>query len=282
MADMQIRRFMARAFREPLTHFLLAGLAIFIFFGLFAGEADVGDRRIIVNEAQVRRLADQWSQTWQRSPNADELDGLIRDYIKEEIYYREALRLGLDKDDVVVRRRLRSKMEFLANSEAETAAPDEAELQAWLDKYPAKYATDPVYSFDQVYVSTNSGDPEAKARAILKQLQAGAKPGSLGDPLALPRSLERARGFDIDRQYGDAFATALKALPVGKWSGPVVSGFGLHLIRVRHVELPRKPRLVDVRQAVENDWREATREDRENRAYQALLDGYRIEIEKPK
>lgn len=279
---MQIRRFMARALREPLTHFLIAGLGIFLFFGLFGSEVDVGDRRIVVNEAQVRRLADQWSQTWQRPPNADELDGLIRDYIKEEIYYREALRLGLDKDDVVVRRRLRSKMEFLANSEAETVAPSDAALRAWLDKYPAKYAADPVYSFDQVYVSTSGGDAEAKAKAILEQLQAGAKPDTLGDPLALPRSLERAKGFDIDRQYGDAFAAALKTLPVGTWSGPVASGFGLHLVRVRTVRLPGKPRLVDVRQTVENDWREATREERENRAYQALLDGYRIEIEKPR
>lgn len=281
---MQIRRFLAGALREPLTHFLLVGLAIFLFFDVFGGDVDVGDRRIVVNEAQVRRLADQWSQTWQRPPNANELDGLIRDYIKEEIYYREALRLGLDRDDVIVRRRLRSKMEFLANSEAETAAPSDAELQAWRDKYPARYAPDPVYSLDQVYVSTSGGDAagDAKAKAILRQLQAGAKPATLGDPLALPRSLDRAAAFDINRQYGDEFADALKSLPVGKWSGPVVSGFGLHLVRVREVRLPREPRLVEVRQAVENDWREATREERENKAYQILLDGYRIEIEKPK
>jgi len=281
---MQIRRFLAGALREPLTHFLLVGLAIFLFFDVFGGDVDVGDRRIVVNEAQVRRLADQWSQTWQRPPNANELDGLIRDYIKEEIYYREALRLGLDRDDVIVRRRLRSKMEFLANSEAETAAPSDAELQAWRDKYPARYAPDPVYSLDQVYVSTSGGDAagDAKAKAILRQLQAGAKPAALGDPLALPRSLDRAAAFDINRQYGDEFADALKSLPVGKWSGPVVSGFGLHLVRVREVRLPREPRLAEVRQAVENDWREATREERENRAYQILLDGYRIEIEKPK
>jgi len=281
---MQIRRLMAHALREPLVHFLLAGLAIFIVFGLIGSEADVGDRRIVVNEAQVKRLADQWSQTWQRPPNANELDGLIRDYIKEEIYYREALRLGLDRDDVVVRRRLRSKMEFLANSEAETVEPSDAALQAWLDKYPAKYAADPVYSLDQVYVSTSGGDAaaDAKARTILRQLQAGAKSGTLGDPLALPRSLDRVSAFDVNRQYGEEFVSALKALPVGKWSGPVASGLGLHLVRVRSVELPRKPKLATVRQAVENDWREATREERENRAYQTLLDGYRIEIEKPR
>jgi hypothetical protein len=281
---MQIRRFMARALREPLTHFLLAGLAIFLLFDIFGREVEVGDRRIVVNEEQVRRLANQWAQTWQRPPTPNELDGLIRDYIKEEIYYREALRLGLDRDDVVVRRRLRSKMEFLANSEAENVSASDTELQAWLDKYPAKYAPDPVFSLDHVYVSTSSGEDVAMARAkaILGQLQAGIRPETVGDSLALPRSLDGVTAFDINRQYGDEFVSALKSLPVGKWSGPVVSGFGLHLIRIRKVELSREPRLADVRQAVENDWREVTREDRDNRAYQVLLDGYRIEIEKPK
>lgn len=280
---MQFRRFVARSLREPLAHFLLAGLAIFVFFDVFGQEADLGDRRIVVKEDQVRRLADQWAQAWQRGPSPGELDGLIRDYIKEEIYYREALRLGLDRDDAIVRRRLRSKMEFLANSEAETATPSDAELQAWLDRYPAKYSPDPVFSFDQVYVSADGGEDAsmAKARTILRQLQAGAKPSALGDALALPRSLDGVTAFDVNRQYGDAFAGALKGLPVGKWSGPIASGFGLHLIRVRSVRFPHKPGLAEVRQAVENDWREATREERENRAYQVLLDGYRIEIEKP-
>lgn len=275
---------MAHAIREPLAHFLLAGLVIFLFFGLLGSEADVGGRRIVVNEAQVRRLADQWSQTWQRPPTPSELDGLIRDYIKEEIYYREALKLGLDRDDVIVRRRLRSKMEFLANAEAETEEPSDTALQAWLDKHSAKYAADPAYSLDQVYVSTDGGivAAEAKAKAILARLLAGAEPGSLGDPLGLPRSIDRAAAFDIERQFGDEFSSALKGLPVGKWSGPVPSGFGLHLVRVRSVELPHKPRLADIRKAVENDWREATREDRVAKAYQTLLDGYQIEIERPR
>ena len=129
---MQFRERMTRALREPLVHFLLAGLAIFVFFAAFGPEVDVGDRRIVVNEDQVRRLATQWSQTWQRPPSPTELDGLIRDYIKEEIYYREALRLGLDRDDMVVRRRMHSKMEFLATSETENMTATDDALRAWL------------------------------------------------------------------------------------------------------------------------------------------------------
>ena len=280
---MQFRERLTLGMREPLVHFLSAGLAIFLIFGTLRQEVDTGDRRIVVNEQQVKRLAMQWSQTWQRPPNSAELDGLIRDYIKEEIYYREALRLGLDKDDMVVRRRMRSKMEFLAKSETENMTATDAALQAWLDKYPARYAPESVYSLDQVYVSTTgSGDASlAKAKSVLIQLQAGAKANGLGDQISLPRSMDAATASNINREFGEEFALALKALPTGSWAGPIASGFGLHLVRVRSVQAPHKPRLAEVRQAVENDWRVATRETRENQAYQALLDGYQIAIEKP-
>jgi peptidyl-prolyl cis-trans isomerase C len=281
---MDFRRYMARGLREPLVHFLIAGAAIFAIYGGVASSVDVESRRIVVGEAQVQRLASMWSQTWQRPPNAKELDGLIRDYIKEEIYYREAKRLGLDEDDTVVRRRLRSKMEFLASSEAENMVPTDATLQAWLTKYPARYATDPVISFDSVYVNANDGDDLARAKAmrILAQLKAGGDAATLGDPISLPRSMEAASQLSISRQYGEEFGAALARLPTGKWSGPVGSGFGLHLVRINSIDVSRKPTLTEVRQQVENDWRSATKEQRENRAYQALLDSYDIDIERPK
>jgi peptidyl-prolyl cis-trans isomerase C len=281
---MDFRRYMARGLREPLVHFLIAGAAIFAIYGGVASSVDVESRRLVVGEAQVQRLALMWSQTWQRPPNAKELDGLIRDYIKEEIYYREAKRLGLDEDDTVVRRRLRSKMEFLASSEAENMVPTDATLQAWLTKYPARYATDPVISFDSVYVNANDGDDLARAKAmrILAQLKAGGDAATLGDPISLPRSMEAASQLSISRQYGEEFGAALARLPTGKWSGPVGSGFGLHLVRINSIDVSRKPTLTEVRQQVENDWRSATKEQRENRAYQALLDSYDIDIERPK
>lgn len=284
MADLRLRERLRSALREPLTQVLLIGLAIFLFFGAFGGTANVWDRRITIDEAQVKQLAAQWTQTWQRPPTPAELDGLIRDYIKDEIYYREALRLGLDKDDMVVRRRLRAKMEFLATSETENMVASDAELQAWLDKNPARYASDPVYSLDQVYVSAADGETAAiaKARILLTRLQAGASPDNLGDPISLPRRLDAASSFEINRQFGEDFTGALKALPTGTWTGPVASGFGLHLVRIRSVAATRKPKLAEVRQAVENDWRAATQESREAKAYQALLDGYQIDIVRPK
>ncbi len=274
---------MARWLREPLVHFLITGAAIFAIYAWRGDMVDASDRRIVVGEAQVQRLANIWSQTWQRAPSADELDGLIRDYIKEEVYYREAIRLGLDQDDAIVRKRLRAKMEFLATSEAETMVASDIVLQAWLDKNPALYNANPLISFQSVYVSTTRGEVLAlvKANALLARLQDGADAEKLGDSLSLPRSVTAATTEAVDRQFGEAFATKLMGLPKGVWSGPVASGFGLHLVRVDTVSAVSTPKLADVRQRVENDWRSATRIARENQAYQTLLDGYDIKIKRP-
>jgi peptidyl-prolyl cis-trans isomerase C len=266
--------------REPLVHFLGLGLLAFMFLG---GDGAPPDRVIRVDEAQVARLAEGFSQTWQRAPRPDEIDGLIRDYIEEEVYYREAKRLGLDIDDPVVRRRLRSKMEFLAASEVENITPSDSALEAWLAKNPAHYARAATYSFDQVFV-TAPGDAGAalrRANAVLTALNTGKSPSGLGDPISLPSQVSQARTTDIATTFGEAFATRLAALPVGRWAGPVQSGFGLHLIRVNHVAPGALPKLADVRQRVDNDWRANTKERRERAAYQALLDAYSITIEKP-
>jgi peptidyl-prolyl cis-trans isomerase C len=225
----------------------------------------------------VRGLTGQWEQQWHRQPTPTEVDGLIRDYIKDEVYYREALRLGLDKDDVIMRRRMRSKMEFLVAAQAENETPSDAALQRWLDTHPRDYATAPALSFDQIYVGS---DAEA-ARRALAQLDKGVNPATLAQSMSVPPTLDAALAGDIDRQFGDGFARAVAALPPGRWAGPVTSGFGQHLVRLRKLTPGAVPPLSAVRKAVENDWREANRVARENAAYQALLDGYTIRIAKP-
>lgn len=274
------RALAARALREPLVHFLIAGAAIFLVYTWRGSPVDVGDRKIVISEAQVRQIVLRWSEAWQRPPTPTELDGLIRDQIKEEIYYREALRLGLDREDPVVRRRLRAKMEEISGSEVENQRADDPTLQALLDRDPARYAADPLYSFDQVYLGMSSD--EAIELPLLARLNQGAAPEGLGESLSIAARFEATRRSDIVRLFGDDFAAALAKLSRGAWVGPVISGYGVHLVRLRAVRSPEKPKLADVRQAVENDWRSATRERREAKAYQTLLDGYDIEIERPR
>lgn len=264
--------------REPLLHFLIAGLAVFA-LSIWRGDAvDPDSRTITIGEDKVVQLSASWEQTWRRPPSQREMDAMIRDYIKEEIYYREARRLGLDEDDAVIRRRLRSKMEFLAGAEAESARPDDNVLRAWLQKYPSRFAPDAEYYLDQIYLgSENAGN----AAATLKALAQGADWTKQGVAISLPKSLERAGRAEVEKRFGEDFAKSVAALSSGAWSGPVASGFGLHLVRVRDVRAPSIPKLADVRQIVENDWRAATYKDREAKAYQALLDGYKIRIAKP-
>jgi peptidyl-prolyl cis-trans isomerase C len=268
------RTWLEKAIREPLVHFLLAGGALFAVMGQFGSE-DSSDRSITIDEAQVARLASQWEQTWRRPPSPKELDSVIRDHIKEEIYYREAIRLGLDADDPIIRRRLRTKMEYLATAQAENTPPTDAELNRYYMANKASYAADPVYSFDQRYY----GDDEAGARSAVAALNARKSPPAL--PISLPAAMEKASASEIAKTFGDGFADGLAALPTGKWAGPAQSGFGWHAVRIRSVDASNVPPLAEIRQRVTNDWRAQMRAAREAAAYQALLDGYDISIAKP-
>ena len=273
----QIKTRLRSWLREPLAHFLIAGFAVFIVASWRGDAVDPSSRTITINAEQVSRLADSWVQTWRRPPSPGEIDGMIRDYIKEEVYYREAKRAGLDDNDYVIRRRLRSKMEFLASEIAENSAVDEASLQQWLDTHQAKYARGAAISFDQIYLKEDA----ASAGKLRAQIARGADWRGLGVAITLPASLDSASREEIARQFGDEFAAALLALKPGDWTGPVASGFGQHLVRVRTVKILAPPKLAEVRQQVENDWRAETVKTREAKAYQALLDSYTIRIEKP-
>ena len=170
-------------------------------------------------------------------------------------------------------------MEYLATAQAENAPVDDATLQTWLDKNPARYAAGAAYSFDQIYLGT--GAPKSAAAQARNKLSTGTDWAQVGVTISLPRTLDAVSAADIARDFGEEFAAGLPKLSPGDWSGPLTSGFGSHLIRLRKVDPGKAARLADVRQQVENDWRSATQKAREAKAYQALLDGYTIQIAKP-
>ena len=269
-----IRTWLKQALREPLVHFMAAGSVLFLVMGQFGGQ-DSLDRNITIDEAEVTRLATQWEQTWRRPPRTEELDNLIRDYVKEEVYFREAMRLGLDADDPVIRRRLRAKMEFLATAQVQNMEPTDAAMNAYYTKNKARYAEKPAFSFDQIF----AGDDEGQAKAMVGALNAGRSVKT--EPLSVDSSVDKAQFDDVERQFGDIFANSLRSLPVGRWSGPIQSGFGWHAVRVRNVVAPGTPPLAAVRQRVSNDWSAETQAKRESEAYQVLLDGYDIRIAMP-
>lgn len=270
-----------RWLREPLVHFLLAGLGVFA-FSAWRGEAvDPASRAIEIDAGQVGALAERFVQTWQRAPSAGELDGLIRDHIKEEVYYREALRLGLEADDAIIRRRLRAKMEYLATAQAENVVADDATLQLYLDRNGALYADGARFSFDQIYLGDDKQSDD-NINYIKRQLSRGPNWQNSGLKISLPSSVEDADRNQIAREFGENFAAEMLKVKEGSaWIGPIASGFGQHLVRLRAVSAGKPPALSKVRQRVENDWRAETAKAREAQAYQTLLDGYTITIAKP-
>jgi peptidyl-prolyl cis-trans isomerase C len=262
------------AIREPLVHFLIAGAALFLIMSRF-GADDSSDRSIIIDKAQVTRLATQWQQTWRRPPTQQELDSLIRDHIKEEIYYREAIRLGLDVDDPIIRRRLRTKMEFLATAQVENEGPTDAELKRFHDANRPRYIAGGSFSFEQRFFA----DDETAARKAIVALNAG-QPVSTPST-GIPASMKAVDADQIASAFGNDFARDLVRLKRDEWDGPVRSGFGWHTVKIQDAGVSKNPLFADVRQQVANDWRAETRASREAAAYQTLLDGYDIRIATP-
>lgn len=270
----------AAMLREPLVHFLAAGALVFV--ALSGRAPDTGERRIVVNESIVSGLVNGYIQSFRRPPTDEELDGMIRDYVRGEVYYREALRLGLDRDDDVVKKRLRNKMLAIAGAEVEAAKPSDSQLQALLDKDPARYAEPPHYTLEQRYLGSDSPALRASIKAALAGLKPGAGPALQGQPIPLPERLNSAPLLDIATEFGDDFADSLAKAPLGQWTGPVASGFGLHIVRIVRREQPPRPKLEDIRQRLENDWRSAAVQQAEEDNLNSLLKGYNVVIERPK
>jgi hypothetical protein len=270
--------------REPLLHFLVLGAGLFLLFGVVGRQAGERSDRIVVTEAKIGNLAELFERTWRRAPTAAELEGLIDDHIKEEILYREAVALGLDRDDIVIRRHLRQKMEFVSADFADQAEPTEADLRAFLAEHPERFRAPARISFAQVYLSVDrrGEDAPGDAERMLVALNAGeAEPIEVGDPFLLEQDHRDLRVPDVERLFGRAFAAAVAELPVGRWSGPVKSGYGLHLVLVRERSPARLPDLDQVRQAVAREWRAARRHEAHAAFYDALRAGYEVTVERP-
>jgi PPIC-type PPIASE domain len=272
--------------REPLVHFLLLGAVL---FGVFALVGDRGSTRpghIVVTPGHIEHLTVSFRRTWQRPPTAPELAGLIEDYIREEVLYREAVAMGLDRDDTIIRRRLRQKLEFLTEEAAETAAPSDAELQAFLQQHGDAFRVEPRLAFRHVYLSRKRrGDTiDAAARELLVQLTTGAAAtdtAALGDPFLLPHAFVLLSRNEIARLFGDAFATQLQHLELGRWAGPLESAYGLHLVFVHERTDGRLPILDEVRQAVQREWLTARRKEANEQFYQHLRARYTVVVEQP-
>ena len=257
-----------RWLREPLVHFLALGALLFLAFHWWG--AGTGTQRIVVTTGQIDALAAGFQRTWLRPPSEAELKGLIDDHVRMELAVREALALGLERDDIVVRRRLRQKFEFLAEEAIDATPHTDAELQAFVDTHPEKFRAEPELAFRQVYFKSIDAARDA--------LAAGGNPGARGDRLMLPDEVALAPRSDIARQFGGEFAEQIEGLPADRWAGPVRSGFGAHLVFVRERKAGRLPALEEIRPLVEREFLAARRKQALDAMYERLLEKYEVVI----
>ena len=270
-----------RLIREPLLHFLLLGLMLFWLFKVASGARGGTDHRIVINDATVATIVQRYQSVWQRPPTPAELRGLIDTQIREEILYREGVAMGLDRDDPVVRRRVLQKFDVLTEESAAQSAPGEAELAAYLKTHASHYAQPTVIGFEQVMFDPvrHGAHLERDVAAALARLRAGADPAVVGDGSLLPASVSASPADLLARDFGEEFAQALMALPLGDWQGPVTSGYGVHLVRVTHRTPGRPATLAEVRPAVERDWESGRRLQAKEAYYQKLRQDYDVVIE---
>ena len=272
-----------RLLKEPLVHFLALALVVFAVYGVInTSEAEKPDR-IVVTGPKIEQIAGLFAKAWQRPPTVAELKDLIDDYVKEEILVREALALRLDKDDTVIRRRLRLKMEFLSDAENEALLPTNSELAAYLKANPAKFEIDPMIAFRQIYLNPErrGGRLDQDAASILEVLHSGERPdpSALGDSTLLPSELSITTKSSIGQIFGREFAEALRNATPGQWSVPIKSAFGFHIVRISEYKNGRTPALDEVRDAVVREWTNEKRKARQDARFNELLKRYQVVIE---
>jgi PPIC-type PPIASE domain len=265
---------------EPMLHFLLIGIVL---FGIYQWKAPVDSdrRRIVITQGVVDDLVTQHVAARGREPSSTELNHLIESYVRDEILYREGVKLGLERDDIVVKRRVRQKIEMIAEEDASTRTPTDADLSEYLVANQARFVQPAILTFDQVFVGESTSSPRVvHAAAVTREaLRKGADPEELGKPTLLPHRMTRTPADLVARDFGASFAAALERVPVGEWVGPIDSSFGAHYVRVADRTPAVAPQLTAVRDHVVREWENDRRHRARNDAYAKMRGDYQVSIE---
>ena len=272
--------------REPLLHFFLIGAFIYAAYGLLAEPGEAGqENTIVVSAGEIEWMRANWEKRWNRPPTAREMDGMVQQYIRETVLYREALTMGLNQHDQVIRRRLAQKLEFLAKDLVALTPPTEEELQAYFAEHEDRYRQPARYTFTQVFVDPDKrGDATLSDAATIKAAliakgDAIEDAGELGDGLMLQDYYPAQSPLEIRKNFGSGFTESLIELSPGQWHGPVLSGYGVHLVYVSHVSEPPAPVFAEVRDRVAGDWKADKGEELNEKFYASLRDRYTIVVE---
>ncbi len=274
--------------REPLLHFMFIGAAIYLLYAVFSEPAaKETDKTVVVSAGEIEWMNTAWQKRWNRPPTTEELDGLIKQYIKETVLYREALTMGLNKHDQVIRRRLAQKLEFLAKDLVALTPPTEKELQAYFMEHQEYYTEPTLFTFSQVFIDPDKrgdatlDDAEKIKAALIAMGENIDDVNELGDNLMLQNYYPEKDQAEIEKQFGSGFAESLVELSPGQWHGPVLSGYGVHLVYLHSIVEPPAIVLEDVHERVTLDWETEKGIELNQQFYKSLREQYTIIIEQP-
>jgi peptidyl-prolyl cis-trans isomerase C len=271
-----------RLIREPLLHFLIAGALIFsVYHAVVEESVESSPNTIVIGAAEMEFLRAQHEKLWGRPPADRDMAPLVQEFIREEVLYREGVAMGLDRDDIIVRRRIGQKMEFMIGDMAVPAEPDEATLAQYLDANRDKYLEPPHLTFTHVYFSVDRRGEKAQAdaEAVLATMGDRQRAPELGDRFALSTDYSDKTVREVDQTFGATFGAQLVAAPLGAWSGPVESAYGLHLVRVLARTEPRLPEFAELRDRLSNDYSFETRRAANELALERLTERYQVVFE---
>jgi peptidyl-prolyl cis-trans isomerase C len=272
-----------RLLQEPLLHFLALGVAIFALnaWREKARPTEATAARIEVTAAVIERLRAGYERQFGQAPDMEELRGLVTAHIREEVFFREALALGLDRDDTIVRRRLAQKMEFLSDDIAAAAEPEDKAVREFFEKNAARYAKPGRVTFQHVYFSREKRGAglEAAVSEALAALEKGASAEAFGNPFLHGYEFAEREQDDVIAAFGPEFAKQLAAQPAGVWRGPVTSSYGLHLVRVEARTEPRPANFDEVRVTVARDLNDERRRMANAEIFERLRERYRVTVD---
>lgn len=266
--------------RDPLAHFLLIGALMFVAYAWTQRSNPQPSRdRIVVTEGRIRQLVTLFEKTWQRPPNPDELRRIVDDFVLEEVYYRQAVKMGIDRDDTIIRRRLRQKLEFLSEDAASLVSATDEELGEYLAEHPEAFRESPRYTFEQVYFNPDKHGDSSEAWFTEQRELLESGETEIGDPSLIPAAFDDAPQRVVDGAFGIGFAEQLDEIELKSWQGPIRSGLGLHLVRLDHRTDGRLPGLEEIRPIVQREWSNDQRLAARDLMNRELLDQYDVVID---
>ncbi|MEQ3709480.1 MAG: peptidylprolyl isomerase [Tateyamaria sp.] len=263
--------------REPLVHFVVIGALLFAAFGYLNPEPAEVPNKIVVTTSDIEVLEQAFQSNWRRPPNDAERAAIIDAHVRQEVLVREAEGLGLDRNDAIIRQRLQQKMDFLLSSGANAVVPTDEELETFLNENSDRYLVSGKMAFEQVYLGQRA--TADIVTATLTSLNAGTDRNTIGERTLLPGEVPLSTDVAIDGTFGTSFAATLAGQPIGTWTGPVQSGYGIHVVRVIEQTPARQPALAEVRDMLESEWRAERAEELSDAIYEDLRERYTIEIQ---